>query len=253
MAKEPKKKPINWRLLLAIAALALVTASAAMATLRVRRFVITDPQFNLSPDRKDAVDIVGLRYGSRSKVLRIFAPDYSRSVYAVPLEERRRRLLSIDWVEDASISRIWPDRLVVHVRERKPIAFVLFRSGVQLIDGYGVFLDPPPQAQFAFPVLGGIREQDTLEDRRQRVRAFRRVLDDMGYLAKDISEINVADPEDIHIVAQVEDRAVELLMGDGDFARRYQNFVSHLPEIRKRSPEGKRFDLRLDDRITAKE
>ena len=30
---------------------------------------------------------------------------------AVPLDERRRRLLAIDWVEDASVSRIWPDRL----------------------------------------------------------------------------------------------------------------------------------------------
>jgi hypothetical protein len=54
-------------------------------------------------------------------------------------------------------------------------------------------------------------------------------------------------------LVQVEDRAVELLLGDSDFGRRYQNFLSHYPEIRKRSPEVKRFDLRLDDRITAKE
>ena len=255
MARESKAgtKRWNWRLLLGIAVLVLVTASAAMATLKVRRFVNIDPQFTLSRDRKDSLQIEGLRYGSRAKVLRAFAPDFDRSVFATPLDERRRRLLAIDWVEQASVSRIWPDRLAIRIRERKPIAFVSFRSGVLLIDSYGVLLDPPPQAQFAFPVLSGIRETDTQEQRRERVRAFLRVQEEMGYLAKDISEVNTADPDDIRIVAQVEDRAVELHLGDSDFGRRYQNFLNHYPEIRKRSPEVKRFDLRLDDRITAKE
>jgi hypothetical protein len=43
------------------------------------------------------------------------------------------------------------------------------------------------------------------------------------------------------------------LLGDADFARRYQNFLNHYPEIQKRSPGVKAFDLRLEDRITAKE
>ena len=67
-------------------------------------------------------------YASRSKVQRVFADDFDRSIFAVPLDERRRRLLAIDWVEDASVSRVWPDRLVVRIRERKPVAFVFFRS-----------------------------------------------------------------------------------------------------------------------------
>jgi hypothetical protein len=65
--------------------------------------------------------------------------------------------------------------------------------------------------------------------------------------------VNVADTENIRIVAQVEQRALELILGDANYARRYQNFLSHYPEIRKRSPEVKTFDLRLDDRITAKD
>jgi hypothetical protein len=51
----------------------------------------------------------------------------------------------------------------------------------------------------------------------------------------------------------VESRAIDLILGDANFARRYQNFLNHYPEIRKRSPEVKTFDLRLDDRITAKD
>ena len=253
MAKQDKTRRVNWRVVLGIAALALITSSAAMAAFRVRRFVTTDAQFSLSRDRKDALEIEGLKYGSRAKVLRTFAADFGRSVFSVPLEQRRRSLRDIDWVEDASVSRIWPDRLMVRVRERKPVAFVLLHPGVLLIDSQGALLDQPPQSQFAFPVLSGIRREDTVEDRQTRVRTFLQVEEEMGYLVKDISEIDARDTSNIRIVAQVQNRAVELLLGDSDFGKRYQNFLSHYPEIQKRSPEVKRFDLRLDDRITARE
>jgi cell division protein FtsQ len=253
MARESKQKRFPGRLILSIAASALVFAVAAMATMRVRRFAMGDPQFTLSRDRKDSLTLYGVRYASRGKIFRIFAPDFERSTFAMPLGARRRELLAVDWVEDASVSRIWPDRVVVRIRERRPIAFVSFRTGVLLIDGHGVLLDPPVQAQFAFPVLSGIRESESAAERREHVRTFLRVQDDMGYLMKDISEVDVSDPDSIRVVAQVGNRALELLVGDMDFARRYQNFLSHYPEIQRHSPEVKLFDLRLEDRITAKE
>ncbi len=39
------------------------------------------------------------------------------------LGERRRRLLAVDWVKDASVSRRWPNRVSVNVIERRPVAF----------------------------------------------------------------------------------------------------------------------------------
>jgi cell division protein FtsQ len=243
----------RWRLWLGTLSLGVVCVSTAMAGLKVRQFALTDPQFTLSRDHKDALTIQGMNYTSRAKVLQVFSADFGHSVFSVPLGERRRRLLAIDWVEDASVSRIWPDRLVVRIHERTPVAFVLFRSGVLLIDSRGVLLDPPPQSQFAFPVLSGVKEEETEEQRRERVRCLARVQEDLGYLAKDISEVNASDPDNIRIVAQMEHRTVELIMGDSNFGRRYQNFLSHYPEIEKHSPNATKFDLRLDDRITAED
>jgi hypothetical protein len=48
-------------------------------------------------------------------------------------------------------------------------------------------------------------------------------------------------------------RTVELIMGDNSFGRRFQNFLSHYAEIEKHSPNATKFDLRLDDRITAED
>ncbi len=255
MAREAKKiaRGFNWRLWLVVVALGVAGVSTAVAGFRVRQYALTDPQFMLSRDRQDALTIQGLNYTPRTKVQQVFTGDFEHSIFSVPLEARRRRLLAIDWVEDASVSRIWPDRLLVRIRERKPVAFVLFRSGVLLIDAHGVLLDPPAQAQFAFPVLSGVREGETEDQRRERVHALLRLQEDMGYMAKDVSEVNAADPDNIRIVAQVENRAVELIMGDGNFARRYQNFLEHYAEIGKRSPSVKTFDLRLEGQITAKD
>ena len=65
--------------------------------------------------------------------------------------------------------------------------------------------------------------------------------------------VDASDADNIRIVVQVERRVVTLLLGDGNYAQRFQNFLNHYPEIRKGSPHARVFDLRLDGRITVKE
>ena len=172
---------------------------------------------------------------------RVFAADFDRSIFSVPLAERRRRLLAIDWVEDASVSRIWPDRLLIRIRERKPVAFVSLpiRSAADRRPWRA--LDQPAQAQFTFPVLSGVREERNRSRRAERVRAFLQVQEDMGYLAKDISEVDASDPDNIRIVAQVDKPRDDLILGDGNFARDIKISSITYPEIRKGSPAGEGF------------
>jgi len=246
------RRGARWKLAAGIAGIGVLCASSCMAALKLRDYLVRDPQFALSRESPDAVSIEGLHYASRSKILRLFAADFDRSIFALPLAERRRRLLAIDWVEDASVSRLWPGRLVVRIRERRPVAFVFLPPGVWLIDAQGVLLEPPAEASFSFPVLSGMREEESEPQRREKVSALLRLERDLGPLGRDISEVNAADPEDLRMVVQVDNRALELALGDGNYARRFRNFLSHYPDMKHSSPEVKSFDLRLDDRITAK-
>ncbi len=253
MAKASGKADgVRWRLWLGLTALLLAFVSTGWAAMRLHRYAVTDPRFTFSTADKDALKIEGLNYVARARVTRVFAADLGRSIFSIPLAERRRRLLAIDWVEDASVSRIWPDRLAVRIRERKPVAFVAMRSGPVLVDADGVLLDPPPRAQFAFPVLNGVREEEAEAQRRDRVRAYLRLQQELGRLANDVSEVDVSDLSDLRIVARVEDRAIELMLGEENFAARYQNFLNNYPEIKRQSPDARTFDLRLEDRITAR-
>jgi len=255
MARETRKISggRRWRFWLGGIAVLGVCGSTALAAYKVHDFAVTSPSFKLSRERNGALTIEGLRYAARSSVLRVFDGDFNRSIFSTPLGERRRRLLGIDWVEDASVSRVWPDRLIVRIRERRPVAFVSFSSGVLLIDAHGVLLDPPAQSHFSFPVLSGIREDQDEAHRAECVQTLLRLQKDLGSHAADISEVDASDPDNVLVVVHADNQTVELLLGDSDFGVRYRRFLAHFAEIRKKSPGGKIFDLRLDDRITVKE
>jgi len=261
MRREKARPPFRWRLSLTIFAWCAVFVSSAVAARQAQRYVLTDPQFILSSEDRAGLTLHGVSYAARAKVLRVFAGDWGRSIFAVPLDERRRRLLAVDWVEEAAVSRSWPNRLVVHITERQPVAFVSLplhsgsRSAARflLVDAQGVLLDPPPRAKFAFPVLTGLSEDQTDAERRIRVRAMQALMADLGPTGQNISEIDASAPDELTVVAQVEGRPIELKLGEGNYARRLQNFLLHYPEIRKHAAHVTTFDLRLDDRITAKE
>ena len=116
-----------------------------------------------------------------------------------------------------------------------------------------MLLEPPARAQWAFPVLRGVGAEDSPTKRAEAVRALLDVEEGLGPQMKDVSEVDASDPGNVRIVAQVDGQVVELILGEDNFGARYHNFLDHYADMHKRSPEVKRFDLRMEDRITAKE
>ncbi len=244
------------------AVLALLTTILFVYS-RVDGFLAESARFRLDGPAAEtgespAFRIEGVTYTSRAKIIDAFAADFGRSVYLLPLAERRRRLLAIDWVRDATVSRLWPDRLFVRIAERQPVAFVQLPDGsgasttrIALIDEQGVILEQPPRAQFKLPVLTGILPAQSRDARRQRVRTAMRLVGELGQQAGQLSEIDVSELENVKVVITVEGRAVLLMLGNRNFRSRLQSFLNHFPEIQRRVPSASSFDLRLDDRITA--
>ncbi len=252
MPKVVRPKRFPWRTVFTLAAWGAVAGSTAYAAKRVQNFVLTDSHFALSGGSA-SIRLEGVRYASRARLMQMFAMDLGHSSFRTPMAERRRRLLAVDWVEDASISRLWPNRLLVRIKERKPVAFVNMPGGQYLlIDAAGVFLSAPPKVRFSLPVLSGITEEQTEAERSARVGAMSSMVAELGLQAAEISEINTASLQDLRVITQVDHHAVELWMGDRNFASRLANFTQHYPEIARTSPMASVFDLRLDDRITTK-
>ena len=262
-AASKKQRPLAVRLIfrygLIVVAASLALTSCIYASQRFEQFLIRDPRFFL-PGPADYglespnLEVDGVKYASRAQILRLFEPDMGRSVFLFPMGARRKALLNVRWVRDASILRIWPNRVQVHIRERRPAAFVKLRAeNIErwaLIDDDGVILDPPLKAAFHLPMLAGIQPDETAAQRGVRVRRAERMLQELGILADQVAEADVSDLDDLKITEKLNGRAVTLMLGDHGFSARLQNFLDHYPDIHRRIPQVTTFDLRLDDRIT---
>ncbi len=83
-------------------------------------FLIKDSRFRLAeadeyPGQSPDLIVEGIHYASASQIRHVFAEDFGRSLYLLPLQKRRQQLLEIDWVADATVSKIWPKTVKVHV------------------------------------------------------------------------------------------------------------------------------------------
>lgn len=269
MAKAalPKKdadesKGGGWRLWLRIFVWSCACAGVAWGGIEVHSFMQADPRFSLSCDPRDStcasLEVHGAKYSNPIRIRGVFLKDYGASIFRIPLDERRRSLLGIDWVSSAAISRVWPNRIVITVTERTPVAFARLpiagstRNFLALVDGDGALMALPPRVRFHLPVISGLSENQTDAERQLRVKAMQHLLADLGPRATDVSEVNAASVQEMRVIAAVEGRGVELWLGDQHYLSRFQNFLTHYPEIRKHSEDASVFDLRLDDRILAK-
>jgi cell division septal protein FtsQ len=262
---EATPRPSRWariRVAVRVLAIGFALGTALYAFQRVEAFLLRDARFIVVPPdyglESPSIKVDGLRYASRAQILNVFKPDFGRSLYQVPLAERRERIRQLDWVKDASVARIWPDRLAVRIAERDPVAFIEipYANGLSklgLIDAEGIILQLPKQAAFKLPVALGVGPRDSIEERRERIHRMQRVIADLGQNAERVSEIDVADANNLKVTVRAENRAIALLLGDQDFGRRVQNFIDNYPRIQARVPNASTLDMRLDGRITVVE
>jgi cell division protein FtsQ len=256
-APLPKKaREISaWRIAGIVTSLAIVLLAALYSLHRLEQFLIRDERFALggADAETPTLQIIGITHASRRAVESVFNEDTGRSIYLLPLADRRETLRTVDWVKDASIARVWPNQVEVRVTERSPVAFVaISASRFGLIDEDGVIL-PPVQDRFTLPVLAGVKPSQPISDRKQRVHRMLRLTRDLGKQTAQISEIDVSDPDNLKVAQQWEGQMVTLLLGDHNYSLRYQNFFRYYPVIKQRLPGATTLDMRLEDRITAVE
>lgn len=215
---------------------------------RIDQFLASDGRFALEAN----LEISGAVYTPRTKIDSVFATDVGRSIYLVRLTDRRRTLLTIDWVKDASVSRRWPNRVAVRIVERKPVAFLLAPGGgaPTLVDAEGVILSLPERAEIRVPVLTGVTREQPPAVRKVRIERFLDLMRDAQDYAGQISEVDAADPDNLKVTLLSQGKTFRLWLGSRRYHDRMMNFTKFYGEISRRLPYAHTFDLRLDDRIT---
>jgi cell division protein FtsQ len=245
-----KKTQSRVKKALAVSAVVFVFGGAALASYQ---YGMHSWRFRL--ESSENIEINGVHNASRAQVMDVIGADIGRNVFFIPLDERKKQLEQIPWVESASVMRLLPNRVAIQIHERTPVAFAKIGSKISLIDAGGVVLGMPAnrQTKYSFPVIEGIAEAEPLSSRAAAMRIYNRLLrelDGEGYqYSRDLSEVDLSDPEDVKVTANGTGGAVTIHLGSSDFLARYQLYVTHIVEWRQQFQNLQSVDLRYEGQI----
>jgi cell division protein FtsQ len=220
-------------------------------------FMLSSPRFLLTTE--DDVVVTGNRYVSADEVsnalglARSGKPVYGMNILRISLDEKKKQLETIPWVRSATLTRVYPNHLAIHLVERMPVAFVNMDGRLKLVDGEGVLLDKPERATFDFPVLTGLGAANGQAERVARLALYEAFLREIsgeipgsGWI---VSEVDLADPDDLKAMLVEGRETLQVHFGHGAFQDRFRNFLTLLPEVRKAQGRIDSIDLRYRNQI----
>ena len=254
--KAPWWRPASTagRVFLAIAAV-LLLGTFTTAGLLLKHFLERDARFRISASSN--IQATGLAEVSRAEMLPVFGEDIGRNVFYIPLDERRRELEKIPWIERATVMRLLPDQIRVTVVERQPVAFTRHGAVIGLVDANGVLLSMAARTMaerhYSFPVITGIDPGDPAESRRERMAVYLRLIAELDAggrrNSQEISEIDLTDPEDARVLMPEQGADILAHFGEDHFLERYERYQAHIAEWRQQYPHLKSVDLRYENQV----
>jgi cell division protein FtsQ len=214
----------------------------------------------------DAVEISGVKNAARAHVMEVAGADIGRNIFFVPLDERRKQLEQIPWVEEASVMRLLPNHIAVTIHERTPVAFAQIGLRISLIDANGVLMGLPAnrQTKYSFPVIRGITDTEPLSSRAAAMKIYNRLVSELGATegestasssnqgpnyVKQLSEVDLSDPENVKVTANDPGGTMVVHLGAQDFLPRYKLYVTHIAEWRQQFQNVQSVDLRYEGQV----
>ena len=245
------KKAVNglkWSVL-ALFALCLVSIAAGAV------YQYGERNWRFRIESSDDIDVTGTHNVPHAQVMDVLGGDIGRNIFFIPLAERKAQLEKIPWVESASVMRFVPNRLVVEIHERTPIAFARLGSRISLIDAGGTLMELPGagKQKYSFPVIVGMNPGEPLSTRTARMKIYNELLhqldSDGAHYSQDLSEVDISDQDDVKVLANDPAGAVLVHLGSSDFLTRYKVYVTHVQTWRQQFEKLDSVDLRYEHQI----
>ncbi|TMJ51231.1 MAG: cell division protein FtsQ/DivIB [Alphaproteobacteria bacterium] len=112
-----------------------------------------------------AVSLSGEKHVSRAEIVAAAGVTGRTSLLFLDVEAARARLKTMPWIAEATVRKLFPDRLQIRVREREPFALWQVGGRLSLIAADGTLLGPPNDPAFAaLPLVVGPGAQTKARD-----------------------------------------------------------------------------------------
>jgi cell division protein FtsQ len=234
-----------------------VVAPVGIASYFLTIFALSSPCFELHS--ANDIQVTGNQFVSREEVANALGlPLHAGSgpgakVFRLSLTAQRKQVEAIAWVRSAALTRVLPNRLVVHLIERTPVAFANVGGHVSLVDSDGVLLDTPESAFFDFPVITGLDSKPSSDERPTRLALYqnfmRQLAEEISHSGWIVSEVDLADGEDLKALLVQGRETLQLHFGHENFLPHFHTFLALLPELRKTNAPLDSVDLRYRNQV----
>ena len=176
------------------------------------------------------------RHLDRDNLRRVMSKAIDGGFFTTDIQRIRQAGLSLPWVDDVSITRVWPDQLIMEVTEQQPVA----RWGEKaLVNGRGqVFYPVKPMRKWPELRLSGTDEKAPVV-----LGFYARVKAGFATWGLHIRSLALDERAEWNIRL---DNGLEIIVGRNDAGERLQRFLRLYGEISAKELKPVRVDLRYE-------
>lgn len=195
---------------------------------------IEDPYFSVKE-----IEVKGYERLSPDTIISMAKIENLPNIFTLNLNDIAKRLELNPWIENIDIRKIFPDKILIQIEERKPMAIVHLEK-FYYIDSNGVIFSPVSEMdKFNLPILTGIRGDFSengkivAEDLAIKAIEFLKILEKTKTSPIDeISEIHMDRYFGIHCISLNE--GIEIRMGWDNFEEKLKRLAIIWADLKRR-------------------
>jgi len=174
------------------------------------------------------------------------------NIWSLSKEEIGRRILSHPFVREVVVRKAFPDKLVVSIEEREPVAMVNLDALYYVDERGSIFKRLTAYDAKNLPILTGFSRDDLANRDPVTIRNLKRTIDllrhaEDGTLNRNISEVHFDAQDGYTLVTR--DFGLQLKIGTMDFDEAMRRVEEAMPKLASLGREKKVVDLKTAGRI----
>lgn len=198
------------------------------------------------------IDMNPCEHVTREEIAAMLAGGAGGNIWALSVDDIGRRLRGHDWVRNVWVRKAFPDRLVVRIEERRPVAMINLDALCYVDEEGNVFKRVTAYDAKSYPVITGFSRTElaakdavALQNLRKTIELLR--MSDAGSLARDISEVHFDAGDGYTLVTR--ENALQLKIGTMDFKEAMQRIEEAMPKLSRLGQLRGAIDLKHEGRI----
>ena len=202
-----------------------------------------------------AVKIDGNKMTSKKQIATLSRVDIHSNLLALNTAQIESLLESHPWIAKADVIRDWPNRLLINVKEKRPVALLSRETGLFYLDHKGQMIAAASSSQeLDFPVVTGFQNfpfnatgSSQIPASLQDILALLKLADRNKSIQfeQSISEIHFSKKGEL--ILYLLDRPFPIYLGtDGKISTRYYRLVKVLKDLYKTREFSKVSYIRMD-------